>query len=336
VINDKIGSGVLKQFIRYLYEYNRGERTRNVGFVKAEQGDTESTIHIHAKGLWMAGGESFRVYLLCEEDGRLFAVPQGEIAYMGPGLNYRLRYTDKDTGTPENYNDIEGILLESTSGRKFAAMWEEDFSGLGGVQLWPSDEAVTPGEAGEMPDEAVEQEEGEQMSDEAAGQENAGEMPREINEFTGISEESEKSAENMQMEVTPNIPTEENQPRRAEQGAASIMETQADIQTPHWKTTKIQRNEISILPRCEWRLANNNFLLHGYYNYHHLVFLDNGKRLKLGVPGIYHEREAKAAESFGFPEFIEASETGLSLGKDECSQEAQFGYWCRQVKRPPM
>lgn len=52
---------------------------------------------------------------------------------------------------------------------------------------------------------------------------------------------------------------------------------------------KIQRGEISILPRCEWKLANNNFLLHGYYNYRHLVLIDEGNQLKLGVPGIYPE-----------------------------------------------
>ena len=28
------GSGVLKRFIRYLYEYEQGKRMRNVGFVK--------------------------------------------------------------------------------------------------------------------------------------------------------------------------------------------------------------------------------------------------------------------------------------------------------------
>ena len=98
---------------------------------------------------------------------------------------------------------------------------------------------------------------------------------------------------------------------------------------------KIQRGEISILPRCEWKLANNNFLLHGYYNYRHLVLIDEGNHLKLGVPGIYHEREARAAATFGFPEFIAEADVNVTLEPQERNENQQFGYWCRQVRRPP-
>ena len=55
-----------------------------------------------------------------------------------------------------------------------------------------------------------------------------------------------------------------------------------------------------MLPRCEWRVANNSFLLHGYYNYHYLILLEEENQMWLGVPGIYHRKEAKAAEVFGF------------------------------------
>ncbi len=39
-------------------------------------------------------------------------------------------------------------------------------------------------------------------------------------------------------------------------------------------------------------------------------------QLKLGVPGVYHPQEAKAAESFGFPEFLPFEETGLALTEE--------------------
>ena len=112
-------------------------------------------------------------------------------------------------------------------------------------------------------------------------------------------------------------------------------EKQSELQKTDRRIMKIQRGEISILPRCEWKLANNNFLLHGYYNYRHLVLIDEGDRLKLGVPGIYHEREAKAAETFGFPEFIGETDVNVTLEPQERNVEQQFGYWCRQVRRPP-
>ena len=108
-----------------------------------------------------------------------------------------------------------------------------------------------------------------------------------------------------------------------------------DLQNSRRQIMKIQRGEISILPRCEWKLANNNFLLHGYYNYRHLVLIDEGNQLKLGVPGIYHEREARAAATFGFPEFIAEADVNVTLEPQERNENQQFGYWCRQVRRPP-
>lgn len=108
-------------------------------------------------------------------------------------------------------------------------------------------------------------------------------------------------------------------------------------ENPHpqkgWRTKKIQRTELAKLARCEWRLANNNFLLHGYYNYHHLILLERGEQYMLGVPGIYHEKEAAAAGAFGFPEFIAKDRLEIKLSQEECNEDQPFGYWCRPVKR---
>ncbi len=97
--------------------------------------------------------------------------------------------------------------------------------------------------------------------------------------------------------------------------------------------TKIQRKDLARLPRCEWKLSNNSFLLHGYYNYHHLVFLDDGEWLRVGVPGIYHLKEQKAAEAFGFSEFIRRRDIAVELEKEEREEDDGFGYWCRCVRR---
>ena len=35
-------------------------------------------------------------------------------------------------------------------------------------------------------------------------------------------------------------------------------------------------NDLGELARGEWKLANNSFLLHGYYNYHHLLLIEEG------------------------------------------------------------
>ena len=99
-----------------------------------------------------------------------------------------------------------------------------------------------------------------------------------------------------------------------------------------YKVRKIQRKDMVCLPRCEWKHANNSFLVHGYYNYHHLILTVCDGQLKLGVPGVYHPQEAKAAESFGFPEFLPFEETGLALTEEETNDRETFGYWCGDVR----
>lgn len=283
---------------------------RNVGFVKVEQDSGESTVHIHGKGLRLSGMESLKVSLFYRDGEQVLAAPQGDIAYMGPALNYRLRYTGEDTGRPENYDAVCGMLLESSGGRRFAAVWDETPIDVESIR--PFD--VNDVRVGGTQREPEEGEETVQMEEPEAAFEAA---------LPPASETMEDGAPQMEGDML------------AAGSPAMDMDDEEEPVCP-WQVKKIQRREISMLPRCEWRLANNNFLMHGYYNYRHLVLLDDGRILKLGVPGIYHEKEAEIAGNMGFPEFIEAKRTKLSLAPEECDEEQPFGYWCRQVRRPPM
>lgn len=94
---------------------------------------------------------------------------------------------------------------------------------------------------------------------------------------------------------------------------------------------KIVRQDLAKLPRRDWRLANNNFLLHGYHNYHHLVSFRKDGKCWLGVPGIYHPREQRAASAFGFGQFMRPEEGEIELDENEMNFTEDFGYWCRMV-----
>lgn len=94
---------------------------------------------------------------------------------------------------------------------------------------------------------------------------------------------------------------------------------------------KIQRQGLSRLPRREWRIANNSFLLHGFYNYHHLLYIEEDGDVWIGVPGIYHEKEQEAARAFGFPEFRRLLNDEIPLEENEKNTYEDFGYWCRQI-----
>lgn len=75
------------------------------------------------------------------------------------------------------------------------------------------------------------------------------------------------------------------------------------------------------------QLVNNSFLLHGYYNYRHLILGrirdEKGSSYYLGVPGTYYEREKMVAVMFGFEGFESAAE---NIGP------GTFGYYMRRVQ----
>lgn len=91
---------------------------------------------------------------------------------------------------------------------------------------------------------------------------------------------------------------------------------------------RIEPRDIGILPMDCWILGNNSFLLHGYYNFRHLIFArrnkDNTEQYLLGVPGTYESREKFIANMFGFGEF--------KTGKTKMIKTGEFGYWFIEVK----
>lgn len=91
----------------------------------------------------------------------------------------------------------------------------------------------------------------------------------------------------------------------------------------------IKPQDIGLLPREIWIYGNNSFLLHGYYNYRHLILAKlnnpNGKpRYLLGVPGHYFSNEKYMASMFGFPHFV--------LAKKQPEEDGRFGYWYTDIK----
>lgn len=78
-------------------------------------------------------------------------------------------------------------------------------------------------------------------------------------------------------------------------------------------------------------LYYNSFLLHGYYQYRHVVA---GKGF-IGVPGNFSQREAIAAKMMGFPMFIEAENLqNCAFGeetREEMPQMGTYGYFLCKV-----
>ena len=312
----------MKRFIRYLYEYEGNQKKRNVGFVKVEQDGKETTISVHGKGLCGKSNENISCYLikLDSEMGNILFVPAGEIqigmiscggcfCYTEELIRAGYGKTEQSVGqTCEKKDDICGIGLGDPKEAFYVALWNEEMYGdldIARAKVFREfDSDKTAGESKSI--------------------KNIDEKEAEVETQFGDDEETENLEEE-----------QETVEESSEKKDLKKDDRDIDLQNFRRQIMKIQRGEISILPRCEWKLANNNFLLHGYYNYRHLVLIDEGNQLKLGVPGIYHEREARAAATFGFPEFIAEADVNVTLEPQERNENQQFGYWCRQVRRPP-
>ena len=94
----------------------------------------------------------------------------------------------------------------------------------------------------------------------------------------------------------------------------------------HVYAVKLRLQDFTILPKRYQYLANNNFLLHGYFNYEMILFgymEEEKRRWFLGVPGVFSNQEQLLAGIFGFPEFRTKQVTRQKTG--------EYGYWCRYL-----
>lgn len=119
-------------------------------------------------------------------------------------------------------------------------------------------------------------------------------------------------------------------PKQTDMTAAPIQPGMKTDTAPAGSATlrRIGITDIRSLPKCNWKLCNNSFLVHGFFNYHYLILktVENGdtKQQFIGVPGIYEQPERMMALLFGFPEF-EADENSPDM--PSANATGTFGYW---------
>ena len=103
---------------------------------------------------------------------------------------------------------------------------------------------------------------------------------------------------------------------------------------PHVQPFRDERDYLSIkpadfllFPTEAYRQVNNSFLLHGYYNYKHLLLSRMERKGEIiyyiGVPGNYYEKEKQVALMFGFESFECA---------EEPAEDGDFGYYMMRME----
>lgn len=88
---------------------------------------------------------------------------------------------------------------------------------------------------------------------------------------------------------------------------------------------KLELRDMVLLSEKKYSLVENSFLLHGYYNYGHIILWRKEKapvKYYVGVPGNFYDKEKQVAVLYGFESFE---------GAVEPAGEGDFGYYMTEV-----
>ena len=295
----------MQRFVTYIYAYENNNKNQNVGFAKVDIRGDYCQVEIHLKRTGYTNVKC-PVYLFVRENEVIVGVEIGEIALVNGCGDFVRQLNCNGVGeTPYCMKDMKGILifLDDTvmfaSQRDERAIYRDNFKPYEETKEIPVEQAAVaeePEESGQSEKLQVEsvqaQQSGEQQSEE-------------------LQPEAQRSGD-MWMDLWEKL--------NGMYGAKNLFENMPEISGIH-----MELKDLRELPKKYWYLGSNSFLLHGFFNYRHLLLgkveNESGRKWFIGVPGIYQNQEKVLAAVFGFPEFRQEKDTGVKTG--------QFGYWYR-------
>lgn len=305
-----------------------------------------------ALGSMAPGGGGYQLKAVTDEanlmgSGVSFDSCGGIIITCGKSMAYATEWDDRPVN-PMNLreyvndggeNPAELVSAEEETVAEAAAPDEENVE----YEAEDTEAAVTAEEAGEVSAESAEDdvEVDEVMEDEAAGilHESAAVMGEVRAESADNTEEKYEERETELQEEAAETTQEFTYESKQVTAQASDTCTFDSMKSSHEGINAFADDEIGDcfrvtpqdlvnLPKKEWILGNNSFLLHGFYNYHYLLMgrkrTEERDVMILGVPGTYYQQEKMMAGMFGFP-FFKAAEGGDPA-------QGTFGYWYREME----
>ena len=393
----------MKRFVTYIYEYERGSRGRNVGFIRTDIRDSCCRMEIHIRGLDRFKGRC-TVYLAVTDDP--VGIPAAEILIsQGSGFLKLTCQQNRIGNTGYLFSDLQAVVIRYGSGKVLAGCFVNepsekilrgDFTILGSntesepeIASPVSAEASTaePGTSTreipaepEQPDnrttpsvpDTADSRTAPSAPDTAgsrtipsapdtAGSRTVPSVPDMTGNRTTPSTPSQTEHRTIPSvpgatgsRTVPSAPdtTGSRTTRFTTDTAAPVIPDMTGSKTAAPSTVPPSRNkekkslesmsapagtaslrrigitDIRSLPKCNWKLCNNSFLVHGFFNYHYLILktVENGNKKQqfIGVPGIYEQPERMMALLFGFPEF-EADENSPDM--PSANATGTFGYW---------
>ena len=339
-----------QRLVSYIYSYPEGVKGRNVGFAKALVHQGQFKLSISLRGVKTDSPEMFGIYMMVTDDGyRLIKLGEclvkvGQMEYSG------VFNPDNINETGYGFKDICGLAVAREDARYdcMMSMWKDEdvtpdmlvFSGM---------DAKKQVEAGivikERMRQSEEKERGQQMSESVLEESLRSEpvSPELAESQTGVTAESVSDTATEDIKAAgaaAKIPAET---QHLQQKAHRADATQTDpfeklfVRADYidafdddyfYDCIEVSPEMLKCLNQNEIDIAGNSFLLHGYYNFRHILFgrvrdnLDNTKYF-IGVPGMYCNRERYMASMFGFNNFKKSHRSDYA--------NPYFGYWYQEI-----
>lgn len=341
-----------KRLISYIYSYERGRKSNNVGYVRVESRNDMCKVTINFKLRQIPVIHPLKVYFLKREYNKLTGILLGTAQIAGTSCDFRdmvETYNINKSGV--NLEEICGVYICDGINRNlvYAAEWDNRNINPEMFYIYKKDKAGKAGKAAPQEEKLKVDNSVIELVEDYVKQ-SGDEIDKESQDQNLVSARAEEQTEPGESQEKQDVGNQkdENKIFNTYEYENIAMEPEGNKCENIWdflnnkytkivgiknyediECIKIKPQDLASLPNKYWVLGNNSFLLHGYYNYRYLLFAkvgnreENGQRYKLGVPGIYHRNEKMMASMFGFNEFLEA---------DQNSKNGEvMGYWCMDI-----
>lgn len=269
--------GEYRRFVAYVYEYRKGKKEENCGFVKVESWGARCTMELHLQCQGIPAGTECKSYAFVREGKKMRGILLSSCKTEANRVNHTMETSSWKIGGQETTLEaLGGMVFITELGAFFGTEWDD-------IEIIPelfeefSEEDNPKKEAKEDLEEGLEETEAVAQQDKSADEENV----------TATEVQQEWSAPG---ELC--TPFEDGE---------------------FLSCRKIRPGDLSCFSRKNCPLRQNRFLLYGYYNFGHLLICtkENGEQI-LGVPGVYDQQERFMANMFGFPFFKKSREIQIS------------------------
>lgn len=274
--------------IRYLDYIENGKRVKGTGFIKLERRGEQCNIHLQVSGLYRKDHFSRPVMLLGKGEEKELCKLQ--LADGGIKLYLEGLNSQNIGGQDISYEELSGIRIPISEGKEIRCTWKHQ--------------------------KKIEEE-----------------------NLEVIEDSQEMESENKQKTVQD---SEQDQNRDSQWDVKDVKHStfQDDKWQQLWQIyphvcpfsdereyLSLGLSDFVLLNSKSYKLVNNSFLVHGFYQYRHLILMRYGSRNSIryyiGVPGNLYEREKRTALMYGFEGFECVNEP---------AKEGDFGYYLTPVE----